>query len=49
MTQSPAFSDRHVGRRRLRCGAGALRASQQTAAFTRRGSVSSRARLRFLR
>src|SRR5262249_39674469 len=46
MTQSPAFSDRHARRRRPRCGVGALRASQHTAACTRRGSVSSRGRLR---
>ncbi len=34
ITQSPAFSNRHACRCRRRCGAGALRASQHTAAFT---------------
>jgi len=46
ITQSPSFSDRHASRCQPRCGEGALRAFQHTAAFTRRGSVSSRARLR---
>src|SRR5438067_6950029 len=41
----PLLFDPHARRCRPRCGEGALRASQHTAAFTRRGSVSSRARL----
>ncbi len=45
ITQSPCFSDPHASRCQPRCGEGALRAFQHTAAFTRRGSVSSRARL----
>ena len=45
IAQSPGFSNHHVRRYRPRCGARALRGSQHTAAFTRRGSVSSRARL----
>ena len=45
ITQSPRFSDHHARRYRPRCGGGALRASQHTAASTRRGSVSSRERL----
>ncbi len=45
ITQSPCFSNPHASRCQPRCGEGALRAFQHTAAFTRRGSVSSRARL----
>ena len=45
ITQSPCFSDPHASRCQPRCGEGALRAFQHTAASTRRGSVSSRARL----
>src|SRR5271157_291799 len=45
ITQSPCFSNPHASRCQPRCGEGALRAFQHTAAFTRRDSVSSRARL----
>src|SRR5271166_580377 len=45
IAQSPGFSNHHDRRYRPRCGARALRGSQHIAAFTRRGSVSSRARL----
>src|SRR4051794_20846672 len=41
----PLLFDLHARRCRPRCGEGVLRASQHTAAFTRRGSASSRARL----
>lgn len=47
ITQSPAFSTITLAVTGDVVVSGALRASQQIAAFTRRGSVSSRGRLQF--